>query len=112
MKVSYTIPVRTPSASNLREHWRARHRRTKAQRRAAYYASLAAGVPLARESATVRMTRVSPRRLDDDNVRGALKAVRDGIADALGVDDADERVRWEYDQSVSRKAHVVVDVQC
>lgn len=46
----------------------------------------------------VRLTRLSPGTLDDDNLRGALKAVRDGVADRLGVDDRDPRVTWEYAQ--------------
>jgi len=35
-----------------------------------------------------------------DNLRGALKAVRDQVATWLGVDDADPRVTWEYGQAV------------
>jgi hypothetical protein len=37
--------------------------------------------------------------LDDDNAQGALKNVRDGIADALGVDDRTPLVEWRYDQT-------------
>jgi hypothetical protein len=58
----------------------------------------------------VTITRVSPRLLDDDNLRGALKAVRDGIADALGVDDRDERVRWRYRQIRGTVKYHAVDV--
>jgi hypothetical protein len=47
----------------------------------------------------VRLTRIGPRKLDSDNVAGACKATRDGVADWLGVDDGDEsRVRWVYAQ--------------
>ena len=35
------------------------------------------------------ITRVSSGTLDDDNLGGALKPIRDGIADALAVNDAD-----------------------
>ena len=48
--------------------------------------------------AVVRITRVSPRRLDGDNATAAAKSVRDGVADALGVDDRDPRVEWLVDQ--------------
>lgn len=39
-----------------------------------------------------------PRFLDDDNLTASLKPVRDELADWLGVDDADPRVRWECGQ--------------
>lgn len=43
---------------------------------------------------------VSFRRklLDDDNLTGGAKSLRDTIAIALGVDDADPRLCWEYAQ--------------
>jgi hypothetical protein len=38
------------------------------------------------------------RALDDDNLAAGFKSVRDGIADALGIDDRDPRVTWAYAQ--------------
>lgn len=62
--------------------------------------------------ATVKLTRVAPSNgLDDDNLRGALKSVRDGIADALGVDDRDPRVTWEYDQRRGKPREYAVEVE-
>ncbi len=53
--------------------------------------------------AVVTLTRLAPSSgLDDDNLRGALKSVRDGVADALGLDDRDPRVSWRYEQ---RRTH-------
>lgn len=46
----------------------------------------------------VTLTRVSAGVLDDDNLAAACKHVRDGIADALGVDDGGRFVRWVYAQ--------------
>lgn len=46
----------------------------------------------------VRLVRVAPRQLDDDNAASAAKSVRDGVADALGVHDRDPRVVWLVDQ--------------
>lgn len=46
----------------------------------------------------VTMVAHIPRYFDDDNLAGALKPVRDEIADWLGIDDADGRVRWECGQ--------------
>ena len=60
----------------------------------------------------VRLTRVAPSNgLDDDNLRPALKSVRDGIADALGVDDRDPRVSWEYGQLRGRAREYAVEVE-
>ena len=36
--------------------------------------------------------------LDDDNLAGGLKWLRDAIARSLGIDDGDRRVRFEYAQ--------------
>ncbi len=47
----------------------------------------------------IRLTRIGPRPLDDDNLAAALKAVRDGVADGLGFpDDADPALHWVYNQ--------------
>jgi len=45
----------------------------------------------------VRLVRIAPRGLDDDNLGAAFKSVRDGIADALGIDDRDPRVAYVPD---------------
>lgn len=49
----------------------------------------------------VRLVRYGPRRLDSDNLAAAFKPIRDGIADALGVDDGSDRVAWSYEQITS-----------
>lgn len=46
------------------------------------------------------------RRRDDDNAIAALKSARDGIADALGVDD--RRFRAEYRFADPRKPGCVI----
>lgn len=111
------IPMRLPSVSNLREHWRAKACRTRAQRatvRVIVLTELGRSwnpMPLARPSdrVCVSLCRVSPRALDDDNLRGALKACRDGIADVLGVNDRDPRIEWKYAQERGKpKEHKVV----
>ena len=47
----------------------------------------------------ITITRVGPRELDGDNLQGACKHVRDGIADWLGVNDRDKRIQWKYAQA-------------
>jgi len=94
------LPIATVSVSNVREHWAKRAARAKAHRQQAYLMTLRLKgliLPL-----KVKMIRVAPRQLDDDNLRGALKSCRDGIADRLGIDDRDPRVTWEYGQEKGR----------
>lgn len=46
----------------------------------------------------VNLTRFGKKKLDDDNLIGSLKHVRDGIADALGVNDGSDKISFKYDQ--------------
>lgn len=94
--VTVLLPLRLPSVANLREHWSKRARRAKQHRMAAF------AVPRSPLPCTVLLTRVGPRALDDDNLRSACKALRDGIADRLGVKDNDPRIKWEYEQDTGR----------
>lgn len=58
---------------------------------------------------TITLTRVygagrglknkAARMLDSDNLAGAFKAVRDGVAEAMGIDDGSERLEWRYAQT-------------
>lgn len=43
----------------------------------------------------------SGQLLDDDNLQGAFKGLRDAIASWLGVDDGNPAIKWEYDQVTS-----------
>lgn len=118
-----TFPLKLPSASNLREHWAKKARRVKAQRFATQVALHGKAVlPDIREwrehllwkhplHLEVTLTRVAPRMLDGDNLQAAFKAVRDEIADALGVDDGDARVRWLYGQRKGLVKEYAVEVE-
>lgn len=44
----------------------------------------------------VTLTRYGHRKQDDDNLRRTLKSVRDVVAEWIGLDDADKRIRWVY----------------
>lgn len=97
--IAVTLPIRTVSESNARDGWRARAKRAQQQRGIARMMLVTRGLRSSTAPLTVTLTRIAPSSgLDDDNLRGALKACRDGVADALGVDDRDARVTWRYDQ--------------
>lgn len=93
--VCVLVPIRTYSTLNSRVHWAERAKRTKREREAVTLALL--GRPL-RIPCTVTLTRIGPRKLDGDNLQGALKGVRDAVATAFRLDDADPRITWEYGQ--------------
>jgi hypothetical protein len=96
------ISMRLPSVANLREHWRTKAKRSKAQRYAVHLAmrsmgmmtrdleSCAAvttrGLPL-----SVTLTRIAPRPIRDafENLPMCFKAVVDQLAEELGVDDSE-----------------------
>lgn len=91
-------PIRVVSEANAHEHWRVRSKRAKGQRgliKLLLRAKLATppAAPL-----VVRLTRIAPRDLDSDNLAGAFKHVRDGVADWLGVDDRSPQIDWRYGQ--------------
>jgi hypothetical protein len=88
------VDMRTVPGMNVREHWRARARRVKAERQAVAW--MLVGVPKPALPCVVTLTRTAPSNgLDDDNLAGALKAVRDQVAAWLGVDDKhSDRVRY------------------
>lgn len=104
--IEFTLPLRTVSLANQREHWRVRHKRSQEERMVAKSHCGEFTLPC-----TVTMTRIAPRFLDDDNIRGACKAVRDGIADRLGIDDRDPRVAWRYEQRRGRPKEYAVHVR-
>lgn len=98
------IPVHTVSEANWRGHFSIKAKRVKKHRTAAYYSCLSGSINRSAMSPdrklTVTLCRVTKNTqfLDDDNLVSAMKAVRDGIADALAIADNDTRVEWKYEQ--------------
>ena len=94
------LPLHTVSEANRRDHWAVKCARTKTLRETAHLMVWSAlrkyrvGPP----PWTVTLTRIGPRKLDPDNLTGALKAVQDGVADALGKDDGSDAYEWRWEQ--------------
>lgn len=107
------VPIRTVPGMNVREHWRARSRRVKAEREATAFALIAHRADKPQLPATVKLTRVGPSNgLDDDNLAGALKGIRDQVAQWLGVDDRkSEVVRYRYAQERAKDWGVRVEFE-
>lgn len=94
------VPIRTGRGLNNREHWRERVRRVRDERFAVgLILNTCKGQCPAGPGWVVTLTRCAPSGgLDGDNLQGALKAVRDEVAEFLGVDDGSAVVVWTYDQ--------------
>ena len=90
------FPLRVVAKTNDHVHWRRRAARTKAERTATAWQLIGKSRP--ELPVVVTLTRIAPSRFDDDNLPGALKSVRDQVAEWLGVDDRDPLVTWLYAQ--------------
>jgi len=106
-ELKYTIHVRTLSEANRRDHWAVKMKRTALQKKLAWFYShdqinkaLTQGVLFSYSGVfKIKLTRLAQRLLDTDNLAGSMKAVRDGIAKALGRDDGPRSgIEWVYDQ--------------
>lgn len=117
MSLELELALRVVSEANQRGHWRKGARRASEQRAAARLAleprlrakdgrAVCDAARLA-----VYLVRVAPRELDGDNLQRALKACRDGVADALGIDDRDKRVTWLYEQVRGRVKQYAVRIR-
>jgi hypothetical protein len=120
--IKFTIPVRTKNPLNgaqgrSRGAIFAKAARRKKERRAAElclmeFLSKPGGPSRKIEpGATVTLRRVSPRALDGDGLQAALKSVRDGIADALGINDGSDAVIWRYEHRRGKPREYAVEVE-
>jgi hypothetical protein len=103
--IKFHASILTVSEANCHRHWCGRQKRAKAQRAAVLVYLMRAGAGAMRaakpEGLAVRFTRVGKQYLDDDNLAGAFKHVRDGVAEFFGVDDGNRGFwTWNYDQRI------------
>jgi hypothetical protein len=112
-KIDFTVPIRTVSEMNSRDHWTVRQKRKKAQQEemlVALYNNLKSHritQPIA-----ITLTRMGPRRLDGDNLQSSLKFCRDAIAWKIGIDDGNEKAAlWFYSQTMAKTFGVRVQIE-
>jgi hypothetical protein len=112
--IAVILPLHTINQMNgTHHHWRTVSSRRKRERGTA---AMLVRNQLVRNGikppAVVTITRLSAGDLDDDGLRSALKSVRDGIADAFGVDDsAKSPLRFEYQQERCKRGAYAVRVE-
>lgn len=96
------VPLRTQRGMNDREHFQARAKRVRYEHEVVTWHLVKHANTYGRPAipCSVVLTRIAPSNgLDDDNLAGALKGVRDAVAKFLGVDDRDRMtVRYRYAQ--------------
>lgn len=114
--VSFTIEakIRTVSMANVREHWAVRAKRNKIHRAA--IAGHFGWCPQALKDTpfplVVTFTRYGKRLLDDDNLSGSFKSIRDEVAAQLGRDDGPgSGIMWRYTQHKAKDYWIRIDVE-
>lgn len=90
------IPIKLESLANTRLHWRRMVALKKEQRLAVKLSFHDVAIPPM--PLLVVITRIGPRRLDDDNLASACKYVRDAIAGLVGIDDGSDQYTWRCEQ--------------
>lgn len=107
MHATYTLPIKTVTGLNAREHWCVRHKRVTEEKRITALIVKPFPVPC-----IVRMIRLSPNLCDDDNLQGAMKSIRDQIAKLCGVDDGPKGpITWAYAQEKCKRGQYGVRVE-
>ena len=120
--IAFEIPGHIRSKTNARGHWATRAKVAKLQRQHGRYSVTAAFRSANRPDpgkwlasiqpgwVEIWFVRISPRALDDDNLRDALKSVRDGVADAFGLADNDARFSFRYSQRRGTPTRLLITI--
>lgn len=112
--LEWILSIKTVSP-NKSEHWTAKMARNNIQANH-IWASFKSQRPKFDLPALIRLTRISSRNLDSDNLQGALKHVRDCVADQIlpglapGRADGDPRLQWEYAQKKGKEQGVKIEI--
>jgi hypothetical protein len=109
------LPIRVRSEGNAREPWPLVAKR-KHEQRGIVKLRLTAALRARRDAPIgapyrITLTRIGKRRMDTDNVQFAFKAIRDQVAECLGIDDGDPAHAWEYAQRVGNAYAVEVMIE-
>lgn len=111
MNLVIVLPIKAVNWANERAHWTRRARVTRQQRHAAHFKLKTAAAKPPAPPVVITLTRYGRRPMDTDGLSSSLKAVRDGVADWLGIDDGDARLTWRYHQLVDARGPYQVSIQ-
>lgn len=107
MRVSIAYKLALVANSRRGRGGHAASKRAAHERRLGLLAITASAEPAPSLPVVVTLTRVGKGSPDWDNVVGAMKHIRDGVADGLGVRDNDSRIEWRYE---TRKGAFAVEI--
>jgi len=113
IKLILELPIKIISEANNADHWSQKRKRRESIKDEVLIemAKLLRGFPF-RLPCQVVLTRFGARRMDDDNLANAFKAVRDAVAQKLRVDDGDTKnIKWIYDQDTYRYKEYGIKIQ-
>ncbi|WP_259075830.1 endodeoxyribonuclease RusA [Pseudomonas sp. BIGb0278] len=98
---------------NARVHWTKKSRAAKSYRAACHLLAKQAGITAPEGEALLMLEFVPPdrRRRDDDNLLAMFKAGRDGLADALGIDDNVFATQIRVSKETTKGGAVLVRVE-
>lgn len=112
VQIEVVLPLRIISEANTRQHWRKAAERKRTHRQTARLVLQQYARPMGDgASFRIELTRIAPRKLDDDNLQSGFKATRDGVADWLGIDDGSSRIAWVYSQEKGAAGHYAARVR-
>jgi hypothetical protein len=100
------IPIRTVSEANQREHHLTKAKRVRSHRETTALL-MRRLLKKGEVPDVIVLTRLAPKALDGDNLQSALKGCRDGIQDALGIND--RHLNFVYAQEQSKSYGVRVE---
>lgn len=112
IRIELPWPSRSLSP-NARKHWAELSRAKKQARADGYQCAVLHGVKNVRwKGVNARYVFHPPdkRKRDDDNLMACMKAYRDGIADAMGVDDNTWNLKAPMIAHVEKGGKVIVEV--
>lgn len=110
------IPTKIVSEANKRDHWAQAHQRHKTQRNKTIWELYAKGVPK-KLPVKITLMKVGGRKMDDDNLIGAFKYIRDAAAEYFipgklpGRADDSSQISWEYSWVPQGKAKVCISFE-
>ena len=113
-KFEWVIPMKIISEANTHEHWTKSSKRHKMQQflvRCEFrHHEMKVQLPC-----NIKLTRLSARFLDSDNLQIAFKWIRDQIADCIlpglakGRADDDKRISWQYCQEAADSQGIKIE---
>ena len=101
-------------SQNARIHWSKKAKITKAYRAAAHALTKQAGLVAPDDGRILLVLEFVPpdrRHRDEDNILASFKAARDGIADALGINDRRFVTQFSQSADVVKDGMVLVRIK-